>query len=94
MASIYDLSNANPDKPVNPIREWNSAHIESKDGHVERWINEAKVLEYDRFSPEFRKLVAESKYKDWPQFGELKQGNILLQDHGNLVFFKNIKIKS
>lgn len=93
MASLYDLIKADPDKPVNAIGEWNTAYLVSKDGHIEHWINGMKVLEYDRFSPEFLQLVKESKYKDWPNFGEFKQGNILLQDHGNLVSFKNIKIK-
>jgi hypothetical protein len=93
MASLYDLIKADPDKPVNPIGDWNTASIVSKDGHIEHWINGMKVLEYDRFSPEFLQLVKESKYKDWPNFGEFKQGNILLQDHGNLVSFKNVKIK-
>jgi len=92
IGSLYDLIAAPTDKKVNPVGEWNHAHIISKGMHVEFRLNGVKTVEFDRGTPAWRALVAGSKYKVWPNFGELPAGHILLQDHGNEVCYRNIKI--
>lgn len=94
VGSLYDLIKADSAKVVHPIGEWNQARIVSKNNHVEHWLNGRKVLEYKRKGPEYLQLVKESKYKKWPNFGEAEQGRILLQDHGDYVSFRNIKVRS
>jgi hypothetical protein len=76
-----------------PVGRWNHVRIISKNGHVEHWLNGFKVVEYDRFSQVFRTLVSRSKYKDWENFGQGKTGHIVLQDHGNKVSYRSIKIR-
>ncbi|NOY37645.1 MAG: DUF1080 domain-containing protein [Chlorobi bacterium] len=98
LASLYDLIPAKAATAqlqgytFNGIGKWNRARIVVKGCHVEHWINNVKVVEYDRCGQMWKALVAYSKYKVWPHFGEAKEGHILLQDHGDKVSFRNIRI--
>jgi len=93
IGSLYDLIPAPVDKVVNPVGEWNHARILSQGQHVEFWLNGQKTVEFERGSEAFRKAVAESKFKNIPDFGEWADGHILLQEHGNQVSFRNVKIR-
>jgi len=93
VSSLYDLMTASASKRPRAIGEWNTARIVVKGSHVEHWLNGAKVLEYERGSPAFRAAVAASKYKNIAGFGEWPTGHILLQEHGNAVAFRNVKIR-
>lgn len=90
---LYDLIAPSKDKKDKPIDEWNKGRILSKKNHVEHWLNGEKVVEYERGDELFKQLVAESKYKKETGFGTIAQSPILLQDHGDIVYFRNIKIR-
>jgi hypothetical protein len=92
-ASLYDMIAPAANKPMRAIGEWNTARIVVNGTHVEHWLNGMKVVEYDRSTPEFRQLVAESKFKKYPGFAEMYDTQIVLQDHGFPVSFRNIKIR-
>ncbi|MCU0451088.1 MAG: DUF1080 domain-containing protein [Bernardetiaceae bacterium] len=97
VGSLYDLMTAQG-KTVNPIGQWNQGHIIVKGKQVEHWLNGAKVVAFERGSEAFRTLVAQSKYaapeyNKNGRFGEAEKGHLLLQDHGDEVHYRNLKIK-
>lgn len=75
-----------------PVGEWNKAEIIVNGTHVEHWLNGKKIVEFERWTPEWEKLKNEGKWKDYPDYGLAKIGKIGLQDHGSVVYFRNIKI--
>lgn len=94
LGSLYDLIPSDKSGNFNFDKDgFNTALVIVNGNKVEHWLNGVKVVEYERNNQMFNALVAYSKYKNWPNFGNLAEGNILLQDHGDEVFFKNIKIK-
>lgn len=92
LGSLYDLIPAPTNKPFKK-NNWNTATVVVTGNHVEHWLNGVKLLEYTRNNEMWNALVAYSKYRDWPDFGNAEDGFILLQDHGDEVWFKNVKIK-
>lgn len=76
-----------------PAGEWNQVRIAVWGPHVEHWMNGVKVVEYELWSEQWRKLVAATKFGEWPGYGMAREGHIGLQDHGDPVWFRNIKIR-
>lgn len=93
LGSLYDLLTAVAGKRPAPVGEWNAARVIVRGDHVEHWLNGEKILAYERGTPAFRDAVANSKYKSIPGFGEWRDGHILLQEHGDEVSYRNIKIR-
>ena len=92
-ASFYDVLPPAADKPLKPVGEWNSSRILVQGNHVEHWLNGAKVLEYELGSEAVMAAVAASKFKNSVGFGTKIKGHIMLTDHQDECWFRNLKIR-
>ena len=91
-ADLYDLIESSSE-PVRPVGEWNETEIISKDGKLEFYLNGVNTVTTTMWNEEWDQMVAGSKFKDMPGFGKYQEGRIVLQDHNDDVWFRNIQIK-
>jgi hypothetical protein len=91
--SAYGLYAA-PAGVVKPAGEWNAVRIVVRGNHVEHWLNGTKVVEYELGSPDWEAKVKASKFKQWPGYGRAASGHIALQDHGDRVAYRDIRIRT
>ena len=90
--ALYGLYPA-PTGAVKPAGEWNQVRIVVRGNHVEHWLNGVKTAEAEMNSPEWNEKVAASKFNEWPGYARAREGRILLQDHGDWVAYRNIRIR-
>ena len=91
--ALYDLIAPGPAKRLHPVGEWNQSRVIFRGNHGEHWLNGQKVLEFNLGTAHMDALLAASKYKTISGFGEKRRGHIVLQDHGDEVYFRSIKVR-
>jgi hypothetical protein len=91
--ALYDLIAPDAGKTLMPVGEWNSSMLVFNGNHGEHWLNGRKVVEFELGTPQMDSALAQSKYRSIPNFAQRRAGHIVLQDHGDEVFFRNIKIR-
>lgn len=92
-ASFYEVIAPVADRPTKPAGEWNTSRILLQGNHVEHWLNGKKVVEYELGSDAVKAAVALSKFKNAKGFGEKIEGHIMLTDHQDEAWFRNMKIR-
>jgi 3-keto-disaccharide hydrolase len=91
-ASLYAMI-APTGRKLNPVGEWNSAKIVLRNNQLQHWVNGVKVVETTMGDDTWEAMVKDSKFKTWPQFGKSARGHLCLQDHGDKVWFRNLRIR-
>jgi hypothetical protein len=91
--ALYDIMPPGRNKKNMPVGEWNHARIVAKGKNVEHWLNGKKILSFERGGEVFHRHIAESKFNERENFGMIEKSPILLQDHRDVVHFRNIKIR-
>jgi hypothetical protein len=91
--SNYDLHPVPVGVTSRPAFEWNQVRIRVEGGRVEQWMNGQLMVRYELWSPDWEERVRNSKFVEWPEYGRARMGHIGLQDHGDRVWFRNIKIR-
>ncbi len=90
--SAYGLY-PSPEGHTKPVGQWNAGRIVVDGAKVEHWLNGTRVVDYELWSPDWEQRVKESKFNEWPAYGRARRGHIGLQDHGDRVAFRGIRIK-
>jgi hypothetical protein len=93
-AALYDLLEPAGDRKANAVGSWNQSRVVLRGNHVEQWLNGAKTVEFELGSDALKAAIAKSKFKSVPNFGVKTKSPILLQDHGDEVSVRNIKIRT
>jgi len=91
--ALYDLIAPSEAKALRPVGEWNRASVIFRGNHGEHWLNGRKIVEFDLGTARMDSLLAKSKYRSIAGFGDRRNGHIVLQDHGDEVYFRNIKVR-
>ena len=91
--ALYDLIPPNASKTLKPVGEWNSSRLVFRGNHGEHWLNGTEVVEFELGTPLMDSLLAHSKYRDIKGFAARRAGHIVLQDHVDEVYFRNIKLR-
>ena len=91
--ALYDLVAPNAGKHLRPVGAWNQSRVIFRGNHGEHWLNGQKVVEFELGTAHMDSLLAASKYKTIPGFAEKRRGHIVLQDHGDEVYFRSIKVR-
>jgi hypothetical protein len=91
--ALYDLIAPNAQKHLRPVGQWNQSKVVFRGNHGEHWLNGAKIVEFELGTPAFDSLIAKSKYRTIPGFADRRRGHIVLQDHGDEAYFRNIKVR-